>query len=327
MYLSKQFTKASSPVISLAVSYSSKKGNKNCSSKEEILCSGHLNGTINKYINSILSSTFGNKSYSYNNNTSTKKPNTNNEDEELNLNLLDNSLQNMNVDKAFDITTINTKSQNPVWTLCFINNKFIASGNKEGECQVWDLKFGVLVARFKEHDGDILSIAYNNSTKSLYFTGCDSIVINVAYFPKNNEFKIQSKVRPQSHDINCIICLEDKSVLVTGGITSDICLVRLDNGRFIESYGKKGVNSNSKLLYINLQFLTILLHCIEIKRHISCFETKSTFSIVSYNYTNGNNSVLLLQRLSRNLLLWEVDYNKDKIRCLVELNSSVSSIS
>lgn len=222
--MKKQFNKVNSSITSIAIFY-------NKQTLDEIVCTGHLNSTINLWKNGFIYSTFGNKAYSYNSRT-TKK-----------INLNENG---MIIDDEEENVEIQEENLNRINTMCFINSKFLATGNQEGELQIWDVEFGVLKTIFKEHQGDINTIVYSTKYRTLYYTGIDSLVKSVIYCPNNQEFKIQSSLRPQSHDINSLLILQNKDILISGGVTSDICLMNLVKGRFIESFGKNNLLQNSK---------------------------------------------------------------------------------
>jgi hypothetical protein len=258
-YLEKQFQKVDSPVTSIAFNFNKSKNQKNKTGgkkqdNEEIVCTGHLDGKINKWSNGVIVSTFGNNAYTYNKNKSKKQ---NKMEEEL----------SENSDNIEDTP----KPTNTIWKLVFINKKYLASGNEFGELQIWNVKFGVLYRRFKEHDGDILDICFNSNNNYLYFTGVDSVIISLHFTGKDNnnveeDFKMHSKLRPQSHDINSIVFIEKDNLLISGGVTTDICLIRLDKGRFLESFGKSVLSNNSKLNYLiliikyfNFNFIFIFL--------------------------------------------------------------------
>ena len=89
-----------------------------------------------------------------------------------------------------------------------------------------------------------MSIVGNNN--SIYYTGCDSNIISIQLI--NEEWKLTSKFRGQSHDINSLILLDENSIL-SGGLTTDICIYKLENGRFTEKYGKKA--NTSIIVYLS----------------------------------------------------------------------------
>ena len=247
-YLEKQFQKIESPVTSIAFFKGKNQKNKIGGKKnlnEEIICTGHLDGKINKWSNGVIVSTFGNNAYTYNKNTKSKKQNKMEEE----------------ISENSDFEEENTPKQtNTIWKLVFINKKYLASGNEFGELQIWNVKFGVLYRRFKEHEGDILDICFNSKNNYLYFTGVDSVIISLHFTGKDNnnveeDFKIHSKLRPQSHDINSIIFIEKDNLLISGGVTTDICLIRLDKGRFLESFGKSVLSNNSKSILFLYNFI------------------------------------------------------------------------
>ena len=274
-YLFKQFAKTFSPIISIDCIVDD--------NLKDIVCTGHKNGTINKWINGSLESSFGNKAYKLN----VKKQ----KKEETNQ-----LLENLENDEEVVVDSSMDTHSEYIWKVCIISSKFLASGNSNGLLQIWDIQFGVLYQQFKEHDKDILTICYNPINKVLYYSGCDSIVCSLSYF--DSKFVISSKIRPQSHDIMKLLLLNN-FVLLSGGITTDICLINLEKGRFIEKYDKK---SN------------------KLKRHISSFNQKGLFKMISVK-----ENVIILQQFNRKLVLWELKSN-NSIKCLVELNSKVRYI-
>lgn len=224
-FLQKQYAKSDSPAVSVAAILDE--------NLKEVICSGHMCGAINKWENGVLHSTFGNKAYKINK----KKV-------KRNLSDIESMLENETGDE--DRTELETneeelrQSKEQIWRLHFITSKYLASGNAKGILQIWDIKFGVLYAQFKEHDHDILAIAFNKSLNTLYFSGVDSLVCSVSFI--DSSFKITSKIRPQSHDISSLIAVNGE-LLLSGGLTTDICLINLVKGRFIEKFDKK-TNSN-----------------------------------------------------------------------------------
>ena len=231
---------------------------------------GHLNGTINKWKEGVIKSTFGNKAYTYN------KKNT-----------------KMQIDdESNEVNVIEKETKEAIWKLCIANN-VLAAGTSSGELQLWDCTFGVLKASFKEHNSDILTIKFNLKYNVLYYTGCDSLVVSIII---GEELKLQSSIRPQSHDIYSLELYND--TLISGGVTTDLCLIKLDKGRFLESYGKYKLNYNKQ------------------KRHISCFE-KDVFSM-----KRNSNQLKVLQRNTNSIKLFEYKFNENKYKELFELNSS-----
>jgi WD40 repeat protein len=178
-----------------------------------------------------------------------------------------------------------------IWSLCYVNDKLIASGDSKGSMKLWDTHFGILKKEFNEHNADILTICCKNDT--IYYTGSDSLISTVQN--SGNEWLLTSKFRGQSHDINSI-CLLNDDCLVSGGLTTDICIYKLSNYRFIEKYDKKVSTS--------------------IKRHISAFEQRPK---INFCYTEGR--LLLLHRKLNSLDLWLVnELNIDSVVLLAEIN-------
>jgi hypothetical protein len=194
------------------------------------------------------------------------------------------------------LLTLTTNKDTVVWSLCYINEKLIASGDSKGSMKMWDSQFGILKKEFDEHNADILTICYRNNT--IYYTGSDSLISTVQN--TGNDWILTSKFRGQSHDIHSI-CLLNDDCLLSGGLTTDICLYKLSNYRFIEKYDKKLTTS--------------------VKRHISAFEHKPK---ISFSYHNGK--LFILHRKLESLNLWLVDEtNMESVLLLAELNKKSDS--
>jgi len=99
-----------------------------------------------------------------------------------------------------------------IWTLCIVDNKFLISGNSKGGLCVWDAKFGVSIKEFKEHEADILTSCMNKETKTVYFTGSDSVICTIQLI--QDEWRLTSKFRGQSHDINSICLLKYSKIFI-----------------------------------------------------------------------------------------------------------------
>lgn len=223
-FLLKQYAKCDSPAVSVSAILDE--------NLKEVVCSGHMNGSINKWVSGVLHSTFGNKAYKINKRKAKR-----------NLNDLEKILENENGQEINDDEMNEEElrqSKEQIWKLQFITSKYLASGNAKGILQIWDVKFGVLYTQFKEHEHDILTIAYNKNINTLYFSGVDSLVCSVSFV--DDSFKITSRIRPQSHDISCLTVI-NSDLILSGGLTTDICLINLIKGRFIEKFDKK---TNSK---------------------------------------------------------------------------------
>lgn len=262
IYLVKQFSKIISPCISIDYIYSN-----NC----EIIISGHKNGMINKWVNGILKQSLGKSTFIKNNKT-IKETDIENESE-------------------------NNICEEYIWKIKIINSDYFVTGNSNGFLQIWDLNFGIIKYQFKEHMSSILTIEYSYENSMIYYSGCDSIICCIKHI--KDEFKLTSKLRPQSHDINKLLLL-DKNTLLSGGITTDICIINLLNGRFYEKFNKKNY---------------------QIKRHISSFNQKSSIKMIQLN----NKSILILQQFLRKIHLYEIKEKTEEIKLILELNSKENS--
>ena len=236
-YLLKQFSKCDDSRV-LAICWENTTHHKT-KSKTRVFYSGHSNGTVRKW---------------------------NFETNQILLTLTNPSTVDKNI---------------LIWSLCSINSKYLLCGTSNGSLLVYDINFGVLVKEFKEHVGDILTITCNNQCSNsnssnsnnviAYYSGVDSLICSVTLDNKNNEWVLTSSFRGQSHDVN-VLALLNEEFLLSGGITTDICVNKLHGGNLYMKYDKK-VNTS-------------------IKRHISAFEQRKTYFHTSF-INNGTNMLIL----------------------------------
>ena len=193
------------------------------------------------------------------------------------------------------LTTVNTniniknnEEKNLIWSICSINTKYLFAGDSNGHLLILDMQIGNITQEIKEHNGDILTICFNNNLEKpiIYYSGVDSLIGCIKFDKKNNNFIFASSFRGQSHDVNTLSLIDDDKLL-SGGKTTDICIYHLLNGgNLYQKYDKK-VNTN-------------------IKRHISPFEHK-----INYYITNPNKDKIfyILHQKSDYVDLWNVNMN------------------
>jgi hypothetical protein len=102
---------------------------------------------------------------------------------------------------------------------------------------VWDAEFGTLVKQFKNLKGDVNALETNEAFNAVYASGADSRVLVIQLNSENSEWIFSSIYRGQSHDIKSLILLNGKQ-LMSAGVTTDICIYNLINGRFADQFGK-----------------------------------------------------------------------------------------
>jgi len=76
----------------------------------------------------------------------------------------------------------------------------------------------------------------NEAFNSIYASGADSRVL-VLQLKDEKEWIFASIYRGQSHDIKSLLLLSDRQ-LMSAGVTTDICIYNLQNGRFADQFGK-----------------------------------------------------------------------------------------
>jgi len=82
----------------------------------------------------------------------------------------------------------------------------------------------------------------------VYATGVDSRILTIQFVPEQQQWSFVSLFRGQSHDILSLVLL-DKNTLLSGGITTDVCIYPLFNGRPKDQFGKK-LTAKEKLRHV-----------------------------------------------------------------------------
>ena len=116
-----------------------------------------------------------------------------------------------------------------IWNLCYADGCLI-SGDSQGDVCIWDTEFGTQLAKLSQLSGDILAMTLNLAHGCIYATGVDSRVISIQ-LQKDQEtnsqkWVVSSVFRGQSHDIKSLVLLDDNTLL-SGGLTTDICVYKL----------------------------------------------------------------------------------------------------
>lgn len=105
-----------------------------------------------------------------------------------------------------------------VLSLAILNDLTVVSGDFEGCVKFWEGKFGTLRHNFNTHEADILAITATEDC--VYASGVDSKVMK--FCCADGRWVLASKARGQSHDVRTLAWTG--SVLLSGGVTSDVCL-------------------------------------------------------------------------------------------------------
>ena len=132
-----------------------------------------------------------------------------------------------------------------IWRLKTYQN-YLISGDSQGNLSIWDIEFGTLIKQFNNLQADILSIAINPTFETIYATGVDSRVLSIELRrdedANSSDWILSSIYRGQSHDIKSLILLANNTLL-SGGVTTDICVYKLQDGRFKDQFGKNSAQT------------------------------------------------------------------------------------
>lgn len=176
--------------------------------------------------------------------------------EELSYNLVNHKDVPYHVEK--DGIRGQGKSLKGEFTCCYELNGHLYVGDANGCLSIFETQYLTLVKRIKKHEAAILAIVGSEKHNCVYVSGCDSRIICVRQLA-TEEFVVSSQCRGQSHDIYSMVLLGD-DVLLSGGLTTDLCYYQLLNGNFTGEYSNRpslpakqliSVDAKQELLLVN----------------------------------------------------------------------------
>ena len=131
-----------------------------------------------------------------------------------------------------------------IWKLKLFKEEIIFSGDSKGELCAWDAEHGTLLKAFNHLKADIYSIEVNLKEDIVYATGVDARIISVQRNKADEQWVFLSLFRGQSNDIKSLILLGEHD-LISAGVTTDICLYKLNKGCLGDQFGRDSKQQKS----------------------------------------------------------------------------------
>jgi U3 small nucleolar RNA-associated protein 4 len=148
-----------------------------------------------------------------------------------------------------------------IWSLLVLRDSTLISGDNHGRVQLWNGYSGnELLSTFHQHSSTVLSLVANEKEDAVFASGEDSRVICLrrlssrseapsSLFPSsdlkrspmlesmlNCQWVYTSSHRPHSHDVRSLAVAtqigpnaQPKSVLISGGVDSKLCMYSVDD--------------------------------------------------------------------------------------------------
>lgn len=215
--------------------------------------------------------------------------------------------------------TINLKNYEVVWALqAPLSGNVIAMGTSEGYVHFYETRHGTMVSEIKTHEADVLCLEINTNAENIsaeeetvYASGADSKIVALQCVTEEGEMGnvftskwIQtSSDRGQSHDVKALCLAPQRNQLLSGGLTTDICIYELEEGNL---RNRKQINQNTK----SQKKVTD-----EVKlRHITALPMKKVISV-----SNAKNLVLF--QMDYSIELWEFEYDGNEFNFLIQLKT------
>lgn len=205
------------------------------------------------------------------------------------------------------LITINLANTDLIWKVLSVRqDDTLVVASSQGVISFFETKYGTLRSELKTHEADILCLESNDKTGIIYATGLDSKVVTLEKITATKggveSWVVSSTDRGQSHDIKALKLIED-DVLISGGVTTDICLYKLNKGRFIE---RKGILLEKGSKDIKL-------------RHITDLPNSRVMSV------SASKNIIVLAK-DFGVEIWKYDIDKMEYNFLVEVKVKSSPI-
>ena len=122
---------------------------------------------------------------------------------------------------------LSSTDEHCVWSLLYLPDGVLVSGDSDGAVTFWDSKFSTELARYTQHKADVLALAATPSGNKVFASGVDS---QVAEFEKldevlekddgYNKWTYTSSKRPHTHDVRALAMAaspEGDGILISAG--------------------------------------------------------------------------------------------------------------
>jgi len=120
-----------------------------------------------------------------------------------------------------------------VWSVHFLSDMTIASGDSLGTVQIWDAKTATQTQVFRSHLADVLSLCVSSDEQFMYATGIDSKVVKFGITnsgPEGKKWVSMKNVRATNYDTRSLAYLGDEpQCLVSGGVDPRLVIYPLDD--------------------------------------------------------------------------------------------------
>ncbi|KAL4423732.1 hypothetical protein ABPG75_001033 [Micractinium tetrahymenae] len=106
-----------------------------------------------------------------------------------------------------------------IWSLLVLPDGTVVSGDSSGNVQFWDGKFGTLLARFSQHQADVLQLAASTDGNMVFAAGVDPQVALFHRLPEGSSggskhvpWAHLSSKRPHTHDVRALCVAAGKAL-------------------------------------------------------------------------------------------------------------------
>jgi len=215
--------------------------------------------------------------------------------------------------------TINLKNYEIIWALqAPLSGNVLAIGTSEGYVHFYETQHGTMLSEIKTHEADVLCLEINSASENItveeetvYASGADSKVVALQCVTEESDMGsvfttkwIQtSSDRGQSHDVKALCLVYPTRQLLSGGLTTDVCIYELEEGNLKNRKQIKPKSNSLKKVSDEVKL-----------RHITALPMKKIVSV-------ANSKNLVLYQMDYALELWEFSYDGNEFNFLIQLKT------
>ena len=142
------------------------------------------------------------------------------------------------------ICVSNTRIDNVIlWSLAWIDETDgVACGDSTGHVSIWSTSTGTLIQKLATHKADVLAIAFDSVSNSIYASGVDSSIVRIANLGKlkdetlrnssgepvfRTNWTISNSFSSQAHDVKVLLAFKlqnNSNMLIAGGLDAHLYL-------------------------------------------------------------------------------------------------------
>ena len=211
-----------------------------------------------------------------------------------------------------------------VWDLKCVDTHII-SADSSGRVTIWQDSFGTISQSFQDHYADVLALAVDHSSSTIYSTGVDQRII--CYKKSGNKWIKDNEVKVHTGDVRCLD-ISSRGFLASGGV--DSYLLVFDTNQFYD-YCRYSQLQDSCQFFSFASGANVIMHqsntsvqlwqfCDKVPLHLMEIKTKGTDYILSSSISSDATKVAI--STVKNFWLYQLNLARLQFHCVLFLKFS-----